>query len=494
MSNPDSLVYGSNPLVSTMGALDVMARIADYLPAAKKPDRKPSLYERLFWTAMALIVYLVLANTPLYGIPIQPASQQQILLIQVIFASNRGTLMELGIGPIVTAGLIMQILVGAKLVDLDLTDPDDRKKFTSAQKTLAIILAVFEAAMYVLSCRYWVVTGPNPFTACTASWSTRLIVGLQIFAGAYIAILLDEMIQKGWGIGSGVSLFILSGVATIIFWNIFSPVVINGTAVGLIPYIIQAISTGSSLSSIMIRPGGRDLVGLIATIVVAVLVIYLSNMRVNIPITTPRLQSIKTRIPLQFLYVSNIPVLFVGILYADILVFASLFRTYGGGLIPQWLVNTLATYDQNGNLVGGIAYYLNSPLGVYSAYADPVKTVVYIVVLVLLSVVFGYMWVEVSGLNAAAQAQQLVDSGLEVPGMRRNPKVLEKMLDKYITPLTVLSSIIVGVIAALSDVLGVYGGGMGLLLAIGIVQQYYMLIAYERALEAYPLLKRIIGE
>ncbi|WP_440060040.1 preprotein translocase subunit SecY [Thermogladius sp. 4427co] len=476
-----------------MGALDVMARIADYMPTAKKPDRKPSLYERLFWTAMALVVYLLLANTPLYGIPIQPATQQQILLIQVIFASNRGTLMELGIGPIVTAGLIMQILVGAKLIDLDLTDPDDRKKFTAAQKTLAIILAAFEAAMYSLACRYWVVTGPNPFTMCSASWLTRVIVGLEIFAGAYIAILLDEMIQKGWGIGSGVSLFILAGVATIIFWNIFSPVVINGTAIGLIPYIIQVLNTRGSLSSIFIRPGGRDLVGLVATIVVAILIIYLSGMKVNIPITMPRLQSIKSRIPLQFLYVSNIPVLFVGILYADILVFASLFRTYGGGVIPRWLVDTLATYDQNGNLVGGLAYYLNSPLGVYSAYADPVKTVVYAITLIGLSIVFGYMWVEVSGLNPASQAQQIVDSGLEVPGLRRNPKILEKVLERYIPPLTVLSSIIVGLIAAISDILGVYGGGMGLLLAIGIVQQYYMLIAYERAVEGYPWLKRLLG-
>ncbi len=475
-----------------MGTLDVMARIADYMPTAKKPERKPSLYERLFWTAMALIAYLIMANTPLYGIPIQP--QQQVLLIQVIFASNRGTLMELGIGPIVTAGLIMQILVGAKLIDLDLTNPEDRRKFTSAQKTLAVILAVFEAAMYVLSCRYWPVTGPNPFTSCSASWVPRLVVGLEIFAGAYVAILLDEMIQKGWGVGSGVSLFILAGVATIIFWNTFSPIVINGAAIGLIPYLVQVMSSGGSISSVMVRPGGRDLVGLIATIVVSILLIYLSNIKVNIPITTPRLQSIKTRIPLQFLYVSNIPVLFVGILYADILVFASLFRTYGGGIIPQWLVNALATYDQNGNLVGGLAYYLNSPLGVYSAYADPVKTVVYIVVLVLFSIVFGYMWVEVSGLSASTQAQQLVDSGLEVPGMRRNPKILEKMLEKYITPLTILSSLIVGVLAAISDVLGVYGGGMGLLLAIGIVQQYYMMIAYERALEAYPLLKKLIGE
>ncbi|MEM4538524.1 MAG: preprotein translocase subunit SecY, partial [Thermosphaera sp.] len=68
------------------------------------------------------------------------------------------------------------------------------------------------------------------------------------------------------------------------------------------------------------------------------------------------------------------------------------------------------------------------------------------------------------------------------------------LLAKYIYPLTVLSSIIVALIAVTADVFGAYGTGTGLLLAIGIVQQYYTMIAYERTLEAYPLLKRLIGE
>mgnify|MGYP000067653086 CR=1 FL=1 len=472
-----------------MGLLDIMANIANHIPTVEKPVRRPGLYERLLWTFLALLAYIIMANTPLYGIA-TTGGGPRLLLVEIIFASTRGTLMELGIGPIVTAGLIMQILVGAKLIDLDLSNPEDRRKFTAAQKTFALALAAFEAIMYAAACRYWTITGPNPFFYCSASLLQRALVALQLFIATYIVILLDEMIQKGWGIGSGVSLFILAGVAQRMLWNLLSPITVGGEPIGFIPHLVTALSTGR-LDTIIMRPTGRgDLVGLIVTIAIIFILVYLQGMRVEIPVTSPRLRSIKTKIPLQFLYVANIPVLLVGILYSDILVFASLLRTYLGA---GGIADMLATY-RDGALVGGLAYYLSPPGGLIQTIADPVKALVYAISVIGLAILFGLMWVEVAGLNAAAQAEQLVKSGLEIPGIRRNPKILERLLSKYITPLTILSSMIVALVAVVADLLGAYGTGMGILLAVGIVQQYYSMIAYERSLEAYPALKRLIGE
>ncbi len=474
-----------------MGLLDLMAKAANYIPTVEKPKQKPGLYERLFWTAIALIVYVIMANTPLYGIA-TAGEGPNILLVEIIFASNRGTLMELGIGPIVTAGLIMQILVGAKLINLDLSNPEDRKKFTSAQKTFALILAAFEASMYAAACRYWAITGANPFLNCAATMWQRIGVGLQLFIATYMVILLDEMIQKGWGLGSGVSLFILAGVAQRLFWNIFSPVTLQGQPYGFIPYIAYLLQTGGSLTNIIIRPGSPDLVGLIVTFTIILLLIYLEGMRVEIPVTSPRLRSIKTKIPLKFLYVTNIPVLLVGILYSDILVFANLTRMYFPS--ASGIANFLAQYDENNRLVGGLAYYLSPPNGLAATINDPIKAFIYALGVMGLAILFGIMWVEIAGLGPSAQAEELIKSGMEIPGIRRNPRILERILAKYIRPLTILSSIIVASIAVTADLLGAYGTGMGLLLAVGIVQQYYTMIAYERTLEAYPLLKRIVGE
>jgi len=477
-----------------MGVLDALAKMAYYIPTVEKPKAKPGLYERLLWTAIALVVYVIMANTPLYGIQITGASNvQQLLLVSIIFASRRGTLMELGIGPIVTAGLIMQILVGAKLINLDMSNPDDRRKFTAAQKSFALILAAFEAAMYVSACRYWALSGPNPIADCSATALQRVIVGLQLFFATYIVILLDEMIQKGWGLGSGVSLFILAGVAQYVFWNLLSPIVVSGQIVGFIPYAVQVLMSGGSISQIIVRQGGRDLVGLIVTVFIILILVYLQGIKVEIPVTSPRLRTVKSKVPLKFLYVTNIPVLLVGILYSDVLVFASLSRMYLQGVVPSGIADFLAKYE-NGRLVGGLAYYLSPPGSLYATLADPVRALVYTVTLMGLATLFGIMWVEISGLSASAQAEQLIKSGMEIPGIRRNPKILERILSRYIFPLTVLSSLIVAGIAALGSLLGAYGTGTGLLLAVGIVQQYYTMIAYERTLEAYPLLKRLIGE
>lgn len=475
-----------------MGLLDALAKMANYIPTVEKPKAKPGLYERLIWTAIALVIYVIMANTPLYGIT-TTGDGSQLLLVQIIFASNRGTLMELGIGPIVTAGLIMQILVGAKLINLDMSNPEDRKKFTAAQKSFALILGAFEATMYVAACRYWTPLGPNPFLQCGATFIQRLIVGFQLLFATYIVILLDEMIQKGWGLGSGVSLFILAGVATRIFWNLISPMSLGGDIVGFIPYTITVLTSGGGINSIIIRRGGRDLVGLITTIAIILLLVYLQDMKVQIPVTSPRLRSIKTKIPLKFLYVTNIPVLLVGILYSNILVFASLTRLYLQNIVPQWVADFLAKYE-NGSLVGGLAYYLSPPGSLYNTLSDPVHGVVYAISVLILATLFGLMWVEISGLSASAQAEELMKSGMVIPGVRRNPKILERILAKYITPLTILSSLIVALIAVIADLLGAYGTGTGLLLVVGIVQQYYTLIAYERTLEAYPLLKRLVGE
>lgn len=69
---------------------------------------------------------------PLFGI-MSSDSADPFYWIRVILASNRGTLMELGISPIVTSGLIMQLLAGAKIIEVGDT-PKDRALFNGAQK------------------------------------------------------------------------------------------------------------------------------------------------------------------------------------------------------------------------------------------------------------------------------------------------------------------------------------------------------------------------
>ena len=75
---------------------------------------------------------------PLFGI-MSSESADPFYWIRVIMASNRGTLMELGISPIVTSSLIMQLLAGAKIIEVGDT-PKERALFNGAQKCKILIL------------------------------------------------------------------------------------------------------------------------------------------------------------------------------------------------------------------------------------------------------------------------------------------------------------------------------------------------------------------
>jgi len=462
-----------------LGVLNILARIGLMIPSAPRPIQRVPLGKRLLFTLLAALVYVALASTPLYGIQTAGLAIPLSPIVSVVLAMRQGTLAQLGIGPIVTAGLILQILVGAKLVNIDLTDPESRKRFTLASKGLAILLCFVEAAGFVVSGMYWY----NPMQV---PLFIKLIVLLQLVWGAIIIVMLDEAIQKGWGIGSGISLFILIGVAQSFFLDLFSPLESASIRVpehkeifGIVPYTISSMMSGTfDIWYAFIHRsiyGYPTFMGLIATIVIIVLLVYLTSSRINVPITSPRLRGIRSRIPLQLLYVTNIPVLLTAILISNINIFLSLAERVFG-----MEVTTLRSFL--------------TPPSLFSFVYRPLESVVYSAMFIGLAIAFGLIWIEIAGLNPQAQAENLVRAGLEIPGIRRNPKLLATYLSRYIYPLTFFSSILVAVIALAGDIFGTYGTGTGLLLAVGILYNYYQILAYERTLEMYPALKRLLGE
>ncbi|MBA7706102.1 Protein translocase subunit SecY [subsurface metagenome] len=189
------------------------------MPEIKTPDREVSFKEKIIWTVVALIIYIVMSNIPLFGVDIQE-TEDYFYWLRVILASQRGTLTELGIGPIVTAGLIMQLLMGSGIIKINMADPYDRSMFTGAQKILAIFLTVFNTIAYLIGGAFGNIAEIGP--------AAVIFIFLQLFFSGIIIILLDEMLQKGWGIGSGVSLFIATGIAGQVFWNCFSFVPMTG--------------------------------------------------------------------------------------------------------------------------------------------------------------------------------------------------------------------------------------------------------------------------
>lgn len=460
--------------------LTLFKPIGRVMPEIKAPERKVSFNEKIFWTALVLIVYLIMSEISLYGIP--AGVKEQFAPLRVIFASNRGTLMELGIGPIVTAGLILQLLVGSAIIQCDMSNPEDRGLFTVASKFFSILLTGIQASAYIISGMYGALSG-----------QTAIVIFLQLLGAGIIVMLLDELVQKGWGLGSGISLFIMAGVAQNILWQTFNPG--TGLFVGSLDMLLRGNQT---IVDWVVGAGAYpSLIGFIATIGTFLVIIYLEGVRVELPLTYAGYKGFRSRYPIKLLYVSNLPVIFASALFANVYFFSQLIWSTQGRPAPgqNILIDILGQYNATNNQpISGLAYYVTAPQSIQDVAADPIRAAIYLAILVTFCAVFSLIWLEVGGLGPSRVAQQLVDSGMQIPGYRRSEKPIESILRRYIPVVTILGGIIVGLVAGISDFLGVFGSGTGILLAVGIIYQYYELLMRERAAEMFPAFRRILGE
>jgi len=467
--------------------LSLFGPLSRFLPEVSSPTRKVSFNEKLFWTALALIIYLVMGRIALFNV--QGGMEYESL--RIIFASNQGTLTELGIGPIVTGGLILQLLIGASIVSADLSNSEDRSLFTAAAKVFSIVLTGVQASAYIISGMYGVL---DPLTT--------VVVFAQLLCAGVVLILLDEMLQKGWGIGSGISLFILAGVAQRIMWSSFSPLgpMGDGKHQGAFIALGETILNGESLMNAFFRYDLENgtltnlptMLGFITTVIVFIIVIYMEGVRVELPISHANYRGFRGKYPIKLLYVSNLPVIFASALFANVYVFAQLLQSQ---FPNNFWVNFLGTFggEEGTTLTGGLAYYVTSPNGLGEVVADPVRALVFVGVMVTFAVIFSLTWLEVGGLGPSTVAQQLVDSGMQIPGFRRSGKSIELILKRYIPVVTILGGAIIGLIASVAGFFGVFGTGMGVLLAVGILYQYYQLLVQEQVAEMYPALGRVLG-
>jgi preprotein translocase SecY subunit len=436
-----------------------------------------------------------MTEVPLYGVPTQQGDP--FLYLRVIFASHRGSLMELGIGPIVTAGLILQLLAGSGMIQCDMSNPDDRMLFTTASKWFSFILITVQAAAYIIGGVYGPGLDPR----------ASILVFLQLLVAGIVIMLLDEMIQKGWGIGSGISLFILAGVAQSILWESLSVTasLAGGDeslrSFGAIPAIIQAFLQGKfTIQYLYARPQNLPtMLGFFTTIIVFLIVIYAEGVRVELPISYAGYRGFRSRYPIKLLYVSNLPVIFASALFANVYFISQLvWSNYNSNNSNPWL-SLLGTYQLptsgSGSPIptGGLVYYVLSPRSIPQVLADPLRAVVYTGILVAFSIVFSITWLEVGGLGPSTVAKQLLDSGMQIPGFRRSERPIAQILQRYIPTVAVLGGVIVGLIAGVADFFGVFGSGMGVLLSVGILYQYYQLLVQEQVSETYPALRRFIG-
>lgn len=455
-----------------------------YLPQVPKPKKKLTLQNRLLWCGLALLIYMVMGQTPLFGAT--TPEFDFLAFARVIFASQQGTLVELGIGPIVTAGLLMQLLRGSEILKFDFKKPEERGIFQTATKMVTYIVIVAESAVYGIAVYGPGVSEPNIL---------YILIG-QLMAASVIIMFLDEMIQKGWGLGSGISLFIMAGVAQQILWSLFSPLPAgDGGTIGILPYIGTSIMEGD-LSNVFFRSNQLpSIFGLLLTGGVLLILVYTQGMKVEIPIVSTKYRGFSAVYPIKLMYVSNIPVILASALTANALFIGQMMWANLNPRNAQPFLNFLFQYDPTSpsTPIGGLVYYITPPRGLEIAALDPMRAVGYVLFMIGIVVVFGKLWVELGGLSPKSAAKNLLDADVQIPGFRRSNQPVEVLLNKYIPSVTIIGSMILGGLAGMSDVLGVFGTGIGILLMVDILINYYNQLVKEQVEVVMPRLGALLG-
>jgi len=451
------------------------------LPEVQSADRKVPFREKVLYTMVALFIFLVCSQLPLYGIQNSNGADPWYWA-RVIMASNRGTTMELGISPIVTSGLVMQLLAGSKIIEVDNSIKEDRALMNGAQKLLGVLITIGEAVAYVVSGMYGDVRELGAGNA--------ILIIVQLFFAGIIVICLDELLQKGYGLGSGISLFIATNICENIIWKAFSPTTINsgrgiefeGAVIALFHLLITRSDKVRALKEAFYRSNLPNITNLAATVLVFLVVIYFQGFRVDLPVRSKRARGQQGSYPIKLFYTSNMPIILQSALVSNLYFISQLlYKRYGGNFLVQLLGRWQeAEYGQSGQLVpvGGLVYYISPPSSLSDIAANPLHALFYLAFMLTACALFSKTWIEVSGSSARDVAKQLKEQQMFMQGHRESS--LQKELNRYIPTAAAFGGMCIGALTVVADFMGAIGSGTGILLAVTIIYQYWETFDKER--------------
>jgi len=457
-------------------------KIFNFIPEVRTPEEKKLDFKvKLKWTIVILIAFFVLANISLFGLSENALSRFEYLAI--ILATEFGSIISLGIGPIVMASIILQLLTGAGIINIDTNTTEGKKLFQGIQKLLVFFFIIITALIYVLMQGLQALPG---FT---------FIVILQLILGGLAIFYMSELSEK-WGFGSGVSLFIGAGVS----WRLitsafqfvnqqgriclldFKTVPCSGKVLVLIQSIINRypIEFLSALAAIMI------------TIGIFLLVVWAQSLKVEIPLSYGRIRGYGVKWPLSFFYASVIPVILTAALIANLQLL--------GGILENWLGHpTFLGQFVQGQAVSGLSFWVGSSNlleliirgGFLPRYL--LQGITHILVFMFFSTIFAIFWVKTSGMDAKSQAHKIASSGLQIAGFRQDERILESILNRYIMPLTVMGGLAIGFLASITNLMGALVSGTAILLVIMIMFQFYQNIAQQHQTDMFPAMKKFVS-
>lgn len=476
---------------------DALMPLLSKIPMVERPKRHVPLETKLLFTIAILILYFALGNIPLFGL--SPETMDLFGRWRALFAGQRFSLSAVGIMPIINASIILQILAGPKIMKLDLTNPRDQAFYLNMQKLLVLCFVVFTSFTCVIG-----FYKPNQDIADLFGVSLRFIsclLFLQVFIGGMLIYYMEEVVSK-WGICSGLGLFIVANVSHQIITGLISPIHVGEWAVGVIPRwieIAQQVEPYKMSDGGMVFLFEHHLIALITTVAMFFLVIYLLSARIELKIQgylKRRGSRRRIRFPIKFVHFSYafvVPLVFLNlgrILQANIQAIGRVLWSRGNTLF--------GTYDECGNAVSGLMYYLDPiyspwdwfPPLMHSVYPNiagwqiAVRVAADMSIMVTCAMIIALLWIKLTpGLETRDIRAMVRDSGLPIYGHSQDLKAIKRAVDRYITKIGMMGCGFLGALLVIANMFGTLGAVRVLYLIIAVIVTYasYEEITSERS-------------
>ena len=472
-------------------------KIFNFIPEVKSPEEKKLSFKvKLKWTLIILISFFVLANISLFGLSHNALERFEYLAMMM--GTDFGSIISLGIGPIVMASIILQLLTGSGILNIDTTTVEGKKFFQGVQKLLVFFFIIFEALVYVLMQGLQAMPGFAP------------LVIFQLILGGLVIFYMDEVVTK-WGFGQGVSLFIGAGISWRLITSAFQFINQQGknclldfgrtACSGKVFVLIQSIINKYPIEFF------SALGAILATGLIFLVVVWVQSLKVEIPLSYGRVRGYTVKWPLSFFYASVIPVILTAALIASTQLFGGILENAAAPCLTGACTGMakFASYFGflghfvNGQAVSGLAFWMGSTnlleLIIRGGFLPKylIQSFTHMLFFMFFSTVFAVFWVKTSGMDAKAQAHKIASSGLQVAGFRQDERILESILKRYIMPLTIMGGLAIGLLASITDLFGALVSGTAILLVIMIMFQFYQNIAQQHMTDMNPMMRKFMG-
>ena len=456
--------------------LQTLKPVLQLMPTVPKPGREIDIMKRLTYTAAALALYLLCTLTPLYGVK-KIAHQDPMYHLRLLTASSKFTLMELGISPIVSSGMILQLLSGFGIINRDQSNPESVALFDAAQKLAGLGMTAFQALTAIFSGQY----GSREEVGLVGG----ICIFLQLMVAAVVVILLDELLQNGYGIGSGISLVIATNICEQIMWRLFSFQSFRygrgneyeGAIIAFFHLLITRKDKLRAIKEAMFRSHLPNLSNVFSTVLIFFAVILFEHIKIEISLMNTVNRQDVPPYNIKLFYTSNTPIIVQSTIISQLCSFSRIIcqhwpEAFITKILGVWRSPEQGLGDEYAVPISGLAYYLQAPTSIKHTLNDPIHTIIYLAIILSTAGIIAYYYINVGGQSAADVAKSLISQRLTIKGHRPDKVLLEKKFNQYIPYCAALGGIITGLLSFVADFVGAFGSGTGIILAVSIIYQF----------------------